>query len=124
MNIIKKDNAIVREKAEGTTVSYYLFPEYEVAHGVLPPGTLQTWHHHEELWETVYITEGEMTALWKDGDTVREQVVRPGDLIETERTPHTFKNHTKEDAKFVVFKFMPTGEDSSERRKNDKVIDE
>lgn len=47
-----------------------------------------------------------------------------GDLIETEKTPHTFTNHTDQMVKFLVIKQVLSGENKKELFKNDKVVDE
>lgn len=47
-----------------------------------------------------------------------------GDLIETERTPHTFSNDSEKIVKFLVIKQIPKGENYKEILKTDKVIDQ
>ncbi len=110
-------------KPEGTDVRYYLFKDYEVHYNDQAPHTTQTWHHHEKIWETLYIIDGELEAQWRDGEEERSQIVRAGDLIETERTTHTFSNNTDTVVRFLVIKRMPSAEDHSEVLKTDKVLD-
>jgi len=124
MKIIHKQDAIHVDKPEGTKVDYYLRKEYEVHFNEQVPRSTQTWHHHEQILETLFIIEGELTAKWKEGGKVIEEVVRAGDLIETEDTPHTFTNHTDQMVKFLVIKQVPSGEDKKELLKTDKVVDE
>ena len=124
MKIIHKQDVLHVDKPEGTKVDYYLRKEYEVHFNEQVPRATQTWHHHEQILETLFIIEGELTAKWKEGDKVVEEIVRAGDLIETEDTPHTFTNHTDKMVKFLVIKQVPSGEDKKELLKSDKVVDE
>ena len=124
MNIIHKDDASHVDKPEGTKIDYYLRDEYEVHYNEQVSGSTQTWHHHEQILETLFIIEGELTAKWKEcGETV-EEIVRAGDLIETENTPHTFTNHTDKVVKFLVIKQVLSGKSKKELLKTDKIIDE
>lgn len=123
MNIIQAKDALRIAKPEGTEVHYYLFKDYEVHYNDQAPHTTQTWHHHEKIWETLYIIEGELKAKWKNNDGEQSQTVKAGDLIETERTPHTFSNETDDVARFLVIKHMPSSEDHSEVLRIDKVLD-
>jgi quercetin dioxygenase-like cupin family protein len=90
MKIIQAKDVPNISKSEGTDVHYYLFKEYEIHYNDQAAHTTQTWHHHEKIWETLYIIDGELTAYWRDGNEEKSQIVKAGDLIETERTPHTF----------------------------------
>lgn len=110
-------------KPEGTDVHYYLFKDYEVHYNDQAPHTTQTWHHHEKIWETIYIIEGELNAQWRDGSEEKSQIVTAGDLVETERTPHTFSNDSDKVVRFLVIKRIPSSEDYSETLKTDKVLD-
>ena len=66
-----------------------------------------------------------MQAHWQDNWGNKQNItVKKGDLIEVENTPHTFINSSKKVAKFVVYRFVPTGEDKREVIKKDKVLDE
>jgi len=104
-------------------VHYYLFDEYEMMYNDQAPHTTQTWHHHEKIWETLYMIDGQLTAKWRDGDQEKSQKISAGDVVETERTPHTFINDTDEIVRFIVLKRMPTGENHRDIFKNDKVLD-
>jgi uncharacterized cupin superfamily protein len=123
MRIIKAKDALHVVKPEGTDVHYYLFKDYEIHYDDQAPHTTQTWHHHEKIWETLYIVEGELNAKWKDNSEEKSQVVKAGDVIETERTPHTFSNDSDEVVRFLVIKRMPSDQDHSETLKTDKVLD-
>ena len=124
MKIIHKKEAIHADKPEGTSVDYYLRNEYELHYNEQAPNTTQTWHHHERILEVLFIIEGELKVEWKENSKIKKQIVKSGDLIETENTPHTFSNHTDKVVKFIVFKMVPTGKNKKELMKNDKIIDE
>lgn len=124
MKIIKREETLSVSKPEGTNVQYYLRDEYELHYNEQIPDSTQTWHHHEKILESVYIIEGELTAEWKIGNKIMKQIVKGGDLIETENTPHTFTNHTDKIVKFIVIKQVPTGIEKKNILKTDKVIDQ
>lgn len=124
MKIIHKEDTLHVDKLEGTKVDYYLRKEYEVHFNEQVPGSTQTWHHHEQILETLFIIEGELTVRWKENDKTVEKIVHAGDLIETEDTSHTFINHTDKMVKFLVIKQVPSDEDKKELLKTDKVVDE
>src|SRR6266700_4194668 len=123
MKIIHKQDAKSVSKPEGTNVMYYLLKEYEIHYNEQVPKSTQTWHHHEKVWESIYIIEGELTAKWREGDREKEEILKAGDLVETERTPHTFSNNTEGIVKFLVFKQMLQNKDFSQVLKTDKVLD-
>lgn len=123
MKIYHKKDAVNVSKPEGTNVTYYLFSEYEVHYNEQVPNSIQTWHHHEKIRETIYIIEGELTAKWKENGNEKIETLRAGDLVETERTPHTFSNESGKIVKFLVIKQIPVGIDYREVLKNDKIID-
>lgn len=123
MKITTKKDALSFSKPEGTQVSYYLFPEYEVHINEQAPNSTQMWHHHEKIWETIYIIEGELSAIWKEDGETRNQIVKAGDLLETEHTPHTFSNISDTVVKFLVIKQVLNGVDKKELFKTDKVLD-
>lgn len=122
MKITSKNNAIYIKKPDGPEVWYYLFPEYEVHYNIQPPQSGQAWHRHEKLDEALYIIEGEMVALWQEGDKKAEKVVRAGDLIQVEKSDHTFENRSDKPSKFLVIKQVLTDEDKSKVLKEDKIV--
>lgn len=124
MKIIHPKDALQVSKPEGTNVTYFLFPEYEVHYNEQIPHSTQTWHHHEKIWETLYIIEGELTVKWREADQEKEEIVSAGDLIEGERTPHTFENKSDKVVKFLVIKQVLNGQNKKELLKTDKVIDQ
>lgn len=129
MRVISKDRALYISKPEGINVDYYLFNEYEIHYNEQAPNSTQVWHHHEKIWETLFIIEGELIAKWRVDGVEKEQVVRAGDLVETEHNPHTFVNNTDQTVKFLVIKQVLTGQNKTELLKTellktDKVLDQ
>jgi uncharacterized RmlC-like cupin family protein len=124
MKIIHQSNALFVEKKEGSAVHYYIFPEYEIHYNDIKPGTKQVWHHHQNIHEVIFIISGELEAHWMDERGERQlQIVKVGDVIEVEQTPHTFVNASPESVKLIVFRFVPRHEDLREVIKNDKIED-
>ena len=124
MKIVSQSQAIHVDKEEGSSVDYYLYPEHEVHCNEIKPGTVQSWHHHTKISEIIYVIEGEIEAHWLEDDEKKMRVVSKGDVVDVGTTPHTFINSSEKVVKFVVFRFVPTGEDKSELIKQDKVLDE
>lgn len=124
MKITPHQTAIHVDKSEGSSVDYYIFPEYEIHYNEIQPGTVQAWHHHQHISETLFVIEGEIEAHWIDESGHRQQqTVTVGDVVEVEKTPHTFLNSSQKIVKLIVFRFVPTGEDKRAVIKNDKVLD-
>lgn len=123
MKIIKSADAIHVEKPEGTSVRYYLFNDYEVHYNDQAPHTTLTWHHHEHICETLYIIDGQLTAKWREEGKEYSEIVKSGDLIEVENTPHTFINESDETVRFLVIKRISNNDNFKEIFKTDKVID-
>jgi len=124
MKIAHRKDVTYVEKPEGVNVAYYLFPEYEIHVDEQLPHTVQTWHSHQTIWETVYIVEGELTAKWKENGEIKTETVRTGDLIESEHTAHTYSNDTDTITKYIVFKQVLSGENKREVLMKDKILDE
>lgn len=124
MRIIHKHEVPHADKPEGTRVDYYLREEYEIHYNEQVAGSTQTWHRHERICETLFILEGELTAKWKESGVIKSEIVRKGDLIETENTSHTFMNHTDKVVKFLVIKQVLSGENKKQILKNDKIVDQ
>ena len=123
--ITTRDDAIYRDKGNGTRVRYYLFPEYEVHANTIDPGTVQEWHHHTRISETLYVTAGCIEARWVEQGAPRAALLNPGDLVEVGATVHTFANPSAtEAAEFLVFRFLPDGSDKRDIIKNDRHADE
>lgn len=124
MKIITREKAKFFDSPEGRKAWIFSFPEYEFQYDEQRPKTILKWHHHEKIWETIYIIEGELVARWKEGEEIKEQTVKTGDVIEPGYISHTFENRTEEVVKFIAFKQILAGKDMREMIEKDKVYDE
>lgn len=122
MKITNSSDAIHRHRDDGTDIYYYIFHEYEVHYGELAPGVIQPWHHHAAISETLFVIEGQVMLHFLENGQKQEQLIKPGDVVQVEDTPHTFTNPFDAVCKMVAFRFVPTGEDQREKIKNDKVL--
>ena len=113
-----------RDKGDGTRVNYYLFSEHEIHANVLAPGTVQGWHHHDQISETLIVTAGSVEARWIDGDQVKTRALTPGDVLSVGSSVHTIANPFDEPAQFCVFRFVPDGVNKQELIKNDRHTDD
>lgn len=120
--IIRQADAISVIKENKTSVNYYIFNEYEIHTNTIPPDSVQEWHYHSVIEETILVTRGQMTFCWKDGaGSVRERQLQKGDLVRVGTSLHTFLNRSGQDADFVVFRFVPDGQDKRQQIKTDKT---
>ncbi|MFA5926215.1 MAG: cupin domain-containing protein [Parcubacteria group bacterium] len=124
MEIVSQDKAKFFDNPEGRKAWIFGFPEYEFQYDEQQPGAVLKWHHHEKIWETIYIIEGELAARWKENGEEKEQIVKTGDVIEPGYGTHTFENRSGSTVKFIAFKQMLSGEDMGEMIAKDKVYDE
>lgn len=125
MKITRREDAIAVDKGNGTSVRYYIYPEYEIHYNEILAGTFQQWHHHEVIEETLYIITGALEAHWRDAEGNSQfDKLGPGDVIRVGSLPHTFANTSESTATFMVVRTVPDGRDKREIIKNDKVLDE
>jgi quercetin dioxygenase-like cupin family protein len=123
MEITRQAQAIFRDKGNGTCVHYYIYPEYEIHYNEVLAQTIQQWHHHEVIEETLYIVSGQLTAYWAKNDAVCSEKLNQGDIIRVGKIPHTFANLSDETVQFLVFRMIPDGTDKRETIKTDRVVD-
>ncbi len=123
MKIISQNNSIRVSKPEGIDVWYYLRDEYELHYNEQLPHSAQKWHHHEKILESLFLIEGALTVEWKEKGKIKKRLIRKGDLVETENTPHAFINHTNKVAKFIILKQVPSGKSKKKILKKDKILD-
>jgi uncharacterized RmlC-like cupin family protein len=123
MQITKRSDGILVKKGAGTKVIYHLFSEFEIHYNEVPIGTTQLWHHHNVIEEILYILSGELEAHWKENGEYHKQILKVGDVVRVENTPHTFINSSPNPATFMVFRFVPDGKDKRQIIKNDKHLD-
>lgn len=123
MKIIPRSQARSENRPSGERL-YYDFLEYNLHLNEIKPGGATDWHHHEKIWETVFVVKGELVVRWKENGEVKEQIIREGDVVEVEDTPQSFVNETDKPAFFLDIKQVLSGEDKRELLKSDKVSDE
>lgn len=122
IEFLGKDDAINIHKDNGTDVSYYIFNEFEIHMNTISPKSIQEWHYHSKIEETLMITKGELTCRWLEGDKERSRKIALNEIVRVGSSTHTFENETEEEVEFIVFRFVPEGMDKREIIKNDKVI--
>ncbi|WP_314085970.1 cupin domain-containing protein [Pseudolactococcus chungangensis] len=121
IEIARQTSAISVTKSSGTQVAYYLYPEFEIHVNILPAGVVQDWHKHVQLDENVIVTSGEITVEYLENGHVSSQIVQENDVLRVKRSIHRLLNQSSEPAQFIVFRFVPTGQEQSELMKQDKV---
>ena len=124
MKIVSQEKAKFIDSPEGRKAWIFGFPEYEFQYDEQQPKTILKWHHHEKVWETIYIIEGELVARWKEDGEEKEQIVKTGDVIEPGYGSHTFENRSDGVVKFTAFKQILAGKDMRGMIESDKVYDE
>jgi quercetin dioxygenase-like cupin family protein len=113
--------AITVTKDNGTKVSYYIFPEFELHDNVLAPDSIQGWHYHQDIEEIIFVTEGSIEVLWLDKDKKKQsKILRSGDLCRLGRSVHTVANRTKEPARFLVYRLVSREKNQHQLIKNDR----
>lgn len=123
MEIIRRGQAIAHEKPEGTNVVYYIFPEYEIHYNEMHGDSIQQWHHHNVIEETIYIISGEVAFHWIEDGNERSQTLYAGDIVRVENEPHTLENPSKLPATFITVRLVLTGKDNRSLFRNDKALD-
>ena len=71
--IVTESDAITVTKDDGTKVSYYIFPEFEVHANTIAAGTIQNWHYHKSIEEIIFVTSGQIEVLWLDNNKQKLQ---------------------------------------------------
>ncbi|MGO3297331.1 MAG: cupin domain-containing protein [Pseudolactococcus laudensis] len=121
IDITRQASAISVTKSSGTQVDYYLYPEFEIHVNILPTGVVQDWHKHQQLDENIIVTSGEITVEYLENGHVSSQTVQENDVLRVKRSINRLLNQSSEPAQFIVFRFVPTGQEQSELMKQDKV---
>ncbi len=122
IKFITENDAINVHKNNGTEVSYYIFNEYEIHLNTIPPKSIQEWHYHLRIEETLLITKGQLTCRWLEDGKEKSKKINRNELVKVGNSIHTFENETDEEVDFIVFRFVPEGIDKREIIKNDKII--
>jgi hypothetical protein len=61
---------------------------------------------------------------WKEDGELKQLIVKKGDLVETEDTPHSFTNQSDSLARYIVIKQVLSGEDKVDLFEKDRYSDE
>ena len=116
-------DAIHVDKETGTSVDYYIFNEYEIHVNQVLPHTIQEWHSHSQIIETLLVTKGKLLCRYLDDDgREKARTMEKNDLVQVGTSIHTFENDTDEIVEFIVFRFVPDGTDKRTLIKNDKKL--
>ena len=119
--IVKLTDAITATKDDGTKVSYYIFPEFEVHANTIVAGTVQNWHYHKAIEEIIFVTRGQIEVLWLDENKqCVSKTLETGDLCRLGSSVHNVANNTKETANFLVYRLVPIGKNQHELIKGDR----
>jgi uncharacterized cupin superfamily protein len=122
MEILKQGTSAT--KPDGTRITYYVFPEYEIHFNEVPPNTAQPWHHHDIIEETIYIISGEVEVHWIEDDKKKIQKLYSGNIARVENSPHTLVNSSDTTVTFLVVRFVLSGKNRTEVFKSDKHLDQ
>jgi uncharacterized cupin superfamily protein len=122
--IVRRRQALRRDKGNGTAVDYFIFHEYEIHSNEIAPGTVQEWHRHERIEETLLLLEGELALQWRVDGESRSELIMAGDVVRVARSMHTLANLSAASARFVVFRLILSGVDNRELFRTDKVSEE
>lgn len=116
-------DAIHVDKKTGTSVDYYIFDEYEIHVNKIQPHTVQEWHSHARIIETLLVTKGRLLCRYLDHDgSKKDRYLGKNELVQVGESVHTFENDTDEVTEFIVFRFVPDGVDKRELIKGDKKL--
>lgn len=121
IDIRQLSEAISVEKDNGTKVNYFLYPEFEIHQNVLPANTIQDWHKHQAIEEIIVPTKGNVTIQVLEDNAIKTYTANCGDVLRVKDSIHRIIGDTKEEVQFTVFRFVPSGNDQSDKIKNDKV---
>ena len=121
IDIRQLSEAISVEKDNGTKVNYFLYPEFEIHQNVLPANTIQDWHKHQAIEEIIIPTKGNVTIQVLEDNAIKTYTANCGDVLRVKDSIHRIIGDTKEEVQFTVFRFVPSGNDQSDKIKNDKV---
>lgn len=70
--VIHREESIYVQKETGTEVNYYIFDESEIHLNKIMPHTIQEWHFHEKIDETLLITRGKLLCKYIDEDGIEK----------------------------------------------------
>jgi quercetin dioxygenase-like cupin family protein len=67
-------DAIHVKKENGTDVSYYIFDEFEIHLNIIAPKSIQEWHFHSQIEETILVTKGNLCCKWLEDGMERADI--------------------------------------------------
>jgi uncharacterized RmlC-like cupin family protein len=118
---VQESDAITVTKDDGTKVSYYIFPEFEVHANTIVAGTVQNWHLHKAIEEIIFVTSGQIEVLWLDENKQKTtKTLKADDLCRLGSSIHNVANNTQEPATFLVYRLIPTGTNQHALIKDDR----
>ena len=121
--VVHEEESIHVIKETGTEVNYYIFDEFEIHLNRMMPHTVQEWHFHRKIDESILITKGSLLCKYVDESGVEMSCyARKNDIIRVRNSVHTFENDTNEMAEFIVFRFVPDGTNKRELIKHGKTV--
>lgn len=121
IDIRQLSEAISVEKDNGTKVNYFLYPEFEIHQNVLPANTIQDWHKYQAIEEIIVPTKGNVTVQVLEDNAVRTYNANCGEVLRVKQSIYRIIGDVKEETELIVFRFVPTGSDQSDKIKHDKV---
>ena len=121
IDIRQLSEAISVEKDNGTKVNYFLYPEFEIHQNVLPANTIQDWHKHQAIEEIIVPTKGNVTIQVLEDNAIKTYTANCGEVLRVKQSIHRIIGDDKEETEFIVFRFVPTGNDQADKIKHDKV---
>lgn len=122
IQFLRESDAINIHKTNETDISYYIFNEFEIHMNKISPKSIQEWHYHSKIEETLMIIKGELTCRWLEYGEEMSKKINANEIVRVGNSTHTFENETDEEVEFIVFRFFPDGVDKREIIKNDKVV--
>ena len=121
--VVHKEDSIHVIKKSGTEINYYIFDEAEIHLNRMMPHTIQEWHFHEKIDESILVTKGSLLCKYIDDNGVEKSCHATKDeIVRVYNSVHTFENDSDEMVEFIVFRFVPDGMDKRELIKTDKTV--
>lgn len=122
IRILTRADAISVVKPNRTAVDYYIFEESEIHRCTIPPHSVQEWHSHCVVDETLVVLSGAVVVHWLENGETMSRTVPQDAILKVGRAVHTIENPFENPSDFLVFRMMPDGADKREQIKNDKVL--
>lgn len=124
MEFLTLDQAVFRDRGDGTTTHYFLFPEYDFSPGEIGSGCVQEWHHHDQIEELIYLVEGTLEVRWAEHSRLMKQTISAGTVVRVGTDSHTLANTSSKTAKIIGLKLVLNGKNQRELLKMDRITDE